>query len=195
MKKIAITLLKILIDVLIALGILMIIQSQIITLTRVYQWSMYETLSEGDLLITEKISYRFREPQRGDIVILLAHKKGGFWGTKIGVLLDDYKGSLTNKEPRTRYVKRVIGLPGDVITMQGGVVYINGEQLEEEYALGDTRSHSLLDSIVVPEECVFVLGDNRESSLDSRYFGAIPIENVESRVVVKVWPHFELFKN
>lgn len=195
MKKIAITLLKILTDVLIALGILMIIQSQIITLTRVYQWSMYETLSEGDLLITEKISYRFKEPKRGDIVILLAQKEEGFWGTRIGVLLGDYKGSLTNKEPRSRYVKRVIGLPGDIISMKNGLVYINGEQLEEDYALGDTRSHSLLDSIVVPEGCVFVLGDNRESSLDSRYFGAIPIENVESKVVIKIWPHFEIFKN
>lgn len=195
MKKIAITLLKILTDILIALGILMIIQSQIITLTRVYQWSMYETLSEGDLLITEKISYRFREPKRGDIVILLTQKEEGFWGTRTGILIDDYMRNFTNKEARTRYVKRVIGLPGDVITMKDGLVYINDEKLEEDYTVGDTRSHSLLESVVVPEGCVFVLGDNRESSLDSRYFGAIPIEHVESKVFIKVWPKFTNFNN
>lgn len=195
MEKHIRTLLQILIELLIAFGILMIIQSQIMTLTKVYQWSMYDTLSEGDLLITEKITYRFRKPERGDVAIVLAQREKGLEGSRLGILLEDYKKVIKDEEPRTRYVKRVIGVPGDLITMTNGKVYVNEKLLEEDYTIGETKSHSLVDSVVVPEGSVFVLGDNRERSLDSRSFGCVPIRNLESRVWIKVWPHLEGIKH
>lgn len=167
----------------------MIVQSQVMTLTKVYQWSMYDTLSEGDLLLTEKLSYRFNTPKRGDVIILLAQKEDGFKGSRIGILLDDYIREVKGEEARTRYVKRLIGLPGDTVTIKEGAVFINGEKLEENYTLGETKIQRLAETIIVPEGYVFVLGDNREKSLDSRYFGCMSIKNIESRVVFRVSPN------
>lgn len=183
------TLLQIFIEVFVVFAVLVIIQSQVITLTKVYQWSMYDTLSEGDLLLTEKISYRFIEPKRGDVIILLAKREIGIGGTKIGILIEDYRRELAGKESRTRYVKRLIGLPGDAVTISNGAVYINGEKLEEDYTRGETKLRKLAETIIVPEGYVFVLGDNREKSLDSRYFGCMPIRNIESKVVWRISPH------
>lgn len=183
------TLLQILIEVFIVFGILMLIQSQVMTLTKVYQWSMYDTLSEGDLLLTEKLSYRFTQPKRGDVIILLAQKEKGIKGSRVGILFEDYKKELTGEEARTRYVKRLIGLPGDVITISNGDVFINGEKIEEDYVTGETKPRKLAETIMVPEGYVFVMGDNREKSLDSRYFGCMPIENIESRVMWRISPH------
>lgn len=92
----------------------------------------------------------------------------------------------TNK---TSYIKRVIGTEGDHIKIQNNKVYRNCEELQEEYiregveTLGKTYA-----DIVVPKDCLFVMGDNREHSTDSRDFGCIPIEKIESRVAFRFWP-------
>jgi len=92
----------------------------------------------------------------------------------------------TNK---TSYIKRVIGLEGDHIKIEDNKVYRNGEKLEENYIReGVETSGKTYADIVVPKDCIFVMGDNREHSTDSRDFGCIPIEKIESRVAFRFWP-------
>ena len=170
---------------------LVFIQSQLFAFTTVYQWSMYQTLDQGDLLITEKISYRFKEPEYGDIIIFFPDKPEGFKGSRIGILIEDYINKAKRENTYTRYVKRVIGVPGDTINIENGEVYINHQKISEPYALGMTEAHDVIGELVIPEGYVFVMGDNRACSLDSRVFGPVPIESIESKVIVKVWPNMQ----
>lgn len=169
------------------IGILGFTQAELMCVTKVYQWSMKPTLREGDLLLVEKVSYHFRAPRRGEIVILLKEAGKGIESTYIGRFLVDYKNKYQQKPERERYVKRIIGLPGDEIDIKNGAVYINGDQLQESYTIGLTVDTKGRYPRVVPEGCYFVLGDNRENSIDSRVFGCITKEQLESRVWVKLW--------
>ncbi len=84
------------------------------------------------------------------------------------------------------WVKRVVGLPGDRLEFKNGEVYRNGNKLEEEYVRGTTEA-SILE-VVVPEHCVYVLGDNRGRSTDSRKIGPVPVDNIQGRVVMRIFP-------
>jgi len=89
------------------------------------------------------------------------------------------------------YIKRVIALPGENVKIENGKVYINDKELEENYLSDNVVTESLggaYTNIVVPEGHIFVLGDNRSLSTDSRRFGCIPIEKVESKVLIRFWP-------
>ena len=92
----------------------------------------------------------------------------------------------TNK---TSYIKRIIGVSGDHIKIEDGKVYRNGEQLDEPYLQENIRTESkIYYDIIVPENCVFAMGDNRENSTDCRDFGCIPIRKIESKVAFRFWP-------
>ena len=89
------------------------------------------------------------------------------------------------------YIKRVIALPGEHVKIQDGKVYINGEQLQENYLQpGVVTSAKVegLEDFTVPENCVFAMGDNRNHSTDCREFGCIPLEKIESKVAIRIWP-------
>ena len=90
---------------------------------------------------------------------------------------------------KTSYIKRVIGVAGDHIKIEDGKVYRNGEELHEDYlAEGTVTKSKTYSDITVPDDCVFVMGDNREHSTDSRDFGCIPISKIESKVAFRFWP-------
>ena len=125
--------------------------------------SMEPTLHETQRLIMEKISYYTHPPRRGDIVV--------FRMVSLGPI---------------PYIKRVIGLPGEWIETRAGRVYINGRLLEEPYLRGETWPGIPL--MRVPEDAVFVLGDNRTSSSDSRDFGCVPYEAILGRAWFRYWP-------
>jgi signal peptidase I len=126
---------------------------------------MLDTLQLGDQFIAEKFSYRVmhEEPQRGDIVVF-RHPE----------------------DTRGPWVKRVIGLPGDVIEIHDYQVYINGEALDEDYI----RQKPWRDygPVTVPAGDLFVMGDNRNNSLDSRSWGFLPRANLLGRAVLVYWP-------
>ena len=88
------------------------------------------------------------------------------------------------------YIKRVIALPGEHVEIKEGKVYINGEELDEPYLKDDviTEPTGVLNDFIVPENTVFAMGDNREGSKDCRAFGCIPLEKIESKVVIRFWP-------
>lgn len=116
----------------------------------------------------ERIVYPFHPPQRGDIVVL--------------------HPPIDQGKP---YIKRVIGLPGETISIQDGSVFINGERLEEPYLNGLSTSWPGAlgnEEIRIPEGQVFVLGDNRNNSTDSRYFGPIEIDEIIGKAWISYWP-------
>lgn len=93
------------------------------------------------------------------------------------------------------YIKRVIALPGEHLQIYDGKVYINGTELQENYLqpyVTTSTDDSPYFDLVVPENCVFVMGDNRPESTDSRRFGCIPLDKIESKVWIRFWP-FDLF--
>jgi len=129
----------------------------------VHGQSMEPNLHEKERVIVDLVTYRFRAPQRGEIIVLR--------------LPDSHTDPL---------IKRVVGLPGDTIEITNGKVYINDELLSEPYLNQDTPGQ--VTRQIVPEEHVFVLGDNRGSSNDSRYFGMVPYENIVGRAWLRYWP-------
>lgn len=123
--------------------------------------SMRNTIIEGDRLIGFRLAYLFSEPQRGDIVI--------------------FKYPDNEKE---NFVKRVIGLPNDVVQIYGGNVYVNGEKLDEPYLLEDMEDDGKEYTYIVPEGCYFMLGDNRNNSKDSRYWTNTYVK--KDKIIAKV---------
>jgi signal peptidase I len=132
--------------------------------TRVEGQSMEPNLHTNQRLVVEKVSYRFRGPERFDIVVLRLPSQG-----------DEL------------LIKRVVGLPGETVEIQDGHVSVDGRVLEEPFAVGETRPGRQA-SVVVPPLHVFVLGDNRNHSNDSRSFGPVPIENIVGRAWLSYWP-------
>lgn len=127
--------------------------------------SMYPTLHNGERIIVEKLTYTVREPERGDIVVCF------------------YPGHAISR------VKRIVALPGERIAIYHGAVYINGEQLDERAYWNDTIYEDM-DERLVPDGCVFVMGDNRNHSTDSRVssVGFIPYEKILGRAILVFWP-------
>ncbi|EFM08516.1 signal peptidase I [Paenibacillus curdlanolyticus YK9] len=140
------------------------IQNYAFAQVKVFNISMQNTLVAGQRLFEDKITYHMSVPKRGDIVII-----------------DD------TREDRN-LVKRVIGLPGETIDFRDGYVFINGVKLEEAYIKGSTLPDQQKVPYTIPANHVFVMGDNREHSEDSRAFGAVPYADIEGRVVLRIWP-------
>ena len=139
----------------------------VVSITQVVGSSMSSTLQDGDVLILNKIKYRFTDIKRGDIISL------------------EYAD--------TKYlIKRVIGLPGDTVLIRDNTLYINGEVYVENYLdeglVYDDFDLSSLGYDVIPEDMYLVLGDNRPDSLDSREIGLISKDEVIGKVSFRIWP-------
>jgi len=130
---------------------------------RVESISMQPTLYEGNFVIVNKLAYRLGGPGRGDVIVF-------------------YYPPDPEQEP---YIKRVIGLPGDHLRIEAGQVYVNGILLSEPYTPVATNHGGEWD---VPEGSLFVMGDNRNNSSDSRAWGMVPLENVIGKAFVVYWP-------
>ncbi len=138
----------------------------VVARVRVDNISMQPTLEEDQFILVDKISHRFKEMRHGDIVI--------------------FHFPLN---PTEDYIKRLIGLPGDTVKIAAGEVYVNGYKLNESY-LADAPNYE--GEWVVPEDALFVLGDNRNSSSDSHSWGFVPKANLIGRAMVVYWPIGEL---
>lgn len=148
--------------------------------------SMNNTLSSDERLIVYKLGYYFSEPQRGDIIVL-QYQKGAVEYIPFLKNVTFLKKMLPGIN-EVDFIKRVIALPGDVVDIKDGYVYINNEKLEEPYAKGYTDSYDLKVPFVVGEGEVFVLGDNRQNSRDSRQIGMIKYDRIKGKAVFRIWP-------
>jgi signal peptidase I len=129
--------------------------------------SMEPTLQNNEWVMLDKVSYMIHSPQRGDIVVF-----------------------KYPKDPTEDFIKRVIGVAGDHVVIANGHVYVNGHQLSENY-IADAPNYAAQCSfcdVHVPKGNLYVLGDNRDNSLDSHIWGFVPLSDVQGRAMFVYWP-------
>jgi signal peptidase I len=151
-----------------AVLIALLLRSFVVEAFKIPSGSMIPTLEIGDHIFVGKFVYDFRKPQRGDVIVFKAPP-----------------------DPSIDYIKRVVGIEGDKVEVQKGRVYVNGTNAGFGEAQCPPGSHWACDGpIVVPKDQVFVMGDNREDSSDSRFWGYVPLESIKGEALV-VWysPH------
>jgi len=196
--------------IVIAVALALLVRYYIGTPTIVSQTSMFPTFYNNDRLILNRLYRTFKEtPKRGDIITFEAPSENYMNGeiadlnNPVAIYKNEPEGIISKffynviEFGKVSYIKRVIALPGEHIQIKSGKVYINGIELQEDYLPEGTITDSgaresyaggqFLD-LVVPEGTVFVMGDNRGNSGDSRKFGCIPYDKIEGKVVLRFWP-------
>ena len=188
--------------IIIALVLAMLFRYFIGTPTIVKQVSMYPTLVQDERLWLNRWGRTTKTlPQRGQIITFEEPAKITYTELEI-----DESNPIARYEEKTgfrwfvnnfleigkrSYIKRVIALPGEHVKIKDGKVYINDEELEEPYLQDGIVTDVVgagFDDFIVPENCVFAMGDNRNHSTDCRSFGCIPLEKIESTVAIRIWP-------
>lgn len=171
-----------------AFFIAMLVNTKVFAMVQVQQSSMENTLFSNQRLILDKLSYNFVEPKKGDIIVFLENEEKGNIFDETLRTIDNMASILKNSDDSNLLVKRVIGVPGDKIDIKNGYVYVNGEKLEEQYVKGETISGVFKLPTKIGENKLFVLGDNRVVSKDSRKFGLIDFKQVEGKAIYRVYP-------
>ena len=169
-KHLSYAFLEILQTILIAVAFYFVVDA-VIGREEVFNVSMEPTIYEGEVIFVNKLAYRLGKVDRGDIVI--------------------FHSPYDAKE---NFLKRVIGLPGDEIKISAGKVYINGKLIEEPYLKNATLDENMW---VVPEDMYFVMGDNRQNSVDSRSWGFVPQKDLIGKALAVYWPlsHVRILKH
>lgn len=154
-------------DVVLAVAIALVVILFIYQPVQVEGTSMMPSLEDQERIFISKFVYRLgiEEIRRGDTVVF-----------------------NFPSDPRKSYIKRVIGIPGDRVSILDGVVYVNGAPLQEDYVPEAYRDHSFMEEVRVPPDRFFVLGDHRASSNDSRHWGFLPRANIYGKAVFVYWP-------
>ena len=154
-----------------AVLVALLIKTYVVQAFRIPSDSMVTTLQDGDRVLVNKLSYDAHDINRGDVVVF--HRP------------PDLVAAEGDPED---LIKRVIGLPGEVVSSRDGVVHIGDRPLEEPYLAEGASTFNLDAPITVPEDHILVMGDNRGNSTDGRSFGPIPIDSVIGRAFVIMWP-------
>lgn len=190
--------------IVIAIILALLIRYFVGTPTVVQQSSMYPTLKQGERLILNRIPRTTKKmPNRGDIITFEEPSITSVSAENVDLSnpVATYNYNPTNifkkftyyvlEWNKRSYIKRVIALPGEHVQIKDGKVYINEQEFEEPYLQSGIVTDIMgvgYDDFVVPENCVFAMGDNRNHSTDCRAFGCIPLEKIESTVAMRIWP-------
>ncbi|MFH1542038.1 MAG: signal peptidase I [bacterium] len=152
--------------IVVALVLALIIRAFFIQIFWIPSGSMEPTLNISDRIVVNKVIYNFREPRREEIIVF--RQVGSYPGHKKDL------------------IKRVIGLPGEILQIRNGFVFINDEMLEEQHPLN--REYSDFGPVTIPEGHYFMMGDNRPASADSRYWGFLPRKLIIGPAFLRIWP-------
>ncbi len=174
--------------VIMAFALALLIKSTLLQAFWIPTGSMEPTLVPGDRVIVAKVPYYFHDPERGDIVVFEepdpAREPDRSWWESLTHWLGQGLGFAPPDNPD--YIKRVIGGPGDVVYAKGGHVFVNDVRIAEPYL---EQTTARFPRTTVPEGKLFVMGDNRSNSLDSRFgLGFVPIDRVVGKAVLVIWP-------
>ena len=196
-----------LICIIIAVALALIVRYYIGTPTVVQQTSMKPTLMPNDRLWLNRWGRTTKKmPERGDIITFEAPSV-----LRPTIIDEDNPVAIYNYKPKNSlekfryyvleddslkksYIKRVIALPGEYLEIKEGSVFINGEKLQEDYLQAGVvtdmaqANNEEVFAITIPENCVFAMGDNRTGSTDCRSFGCVPLDKIESKVWIRIWP-------
>lgn len=179
----------------IAYAIYLVINYFIGTIAGIKQSSMYPTAKEGERVVISRRVLFNKSINRNDVVIIEAPLDVEHTDTNVASYVErhgmEYFTYNIMGLGKRSYIKRVIGMPGEHLEIrEDGYVYINGEKLDEPYLTEDLKTPitGKYYDVEIPEGYIFVMGDNREGSKDSREFGLIPISKVEGKVVTRIWP-------
>jgi signal peptidase I len=169
-KRISYAVLEILQTILIAVALYFVVDV-VIDRVEVFNVSMEPTVVQGEVIFVNKLAYRFGEVDRGDIVTF------------------HYPG-----DPEVDYIKRAIGLPGDEVKINDENIFINGIKINEPYLNNAATDEG---AWIVPEDMYFVMGDNRQDSVDSRAWGFVPGKNLIGKALAVYWPitHIRILKH
>jgi signal peptidase I len=174
--------------IIVALVVAVLIKTFLIQAFFIPSGSMNDTLLEGDRVMVNKLAYRFGDPARGDVVVFDSPMEpDGDGETIFGALVRHVAESLGLSSPDSALIKRIIAIGGETIEIRDNQVFVDGTALDEPYL----REGSFMPDygpFTVPEGQVFVMGDNRSSSSDSRVFGPVDEGEIVGRAFVRVWP-------
>lgn len=157
-----------------AVVVALLVKTFLVQAFRIPSESMDPTLTEGDRVLVNKLSYRLHDVNRGDVVVFTRP--------------DALPGGPNDPKD---LIKRVVALPGETVEVRDNAVYVDGKQLEEPYlpeGTVTTPGTTLSQPLTVPDGEVLVLGDNRSNSQDGRVFGTIPVDSIVGRAFVIMWP-------
>jgi signal peptidase I len=149
----------------IALVLALLVRTLVVQVYKVEGESMLPNFHTGEMVLVNKFIYKIRAPHAGEVVVL-----------------DD------PLNPQRQLIKRVIALPGETVTIKEDRVYINGRPLAEDYINKELLRGETLGPVTVPAQTVFVMGDNRGNSSDSRRIGPIPVTKLEGKALLRYWP-------
>lgn len=152
--------------------------------------SMEPQLTAGDRVVVSRTAYELHEPRRGDVVVFddpdaVDETDDSFVVLRVGRDALEAVGAVRPEE--TELIKRVIALPGETIEGRADGVHVDGRRLREPY-LDPSAETPAFVPVTVPDGHVFVMGDNRSNSKDSRRFGAVPVESIVGRAIARIWP-------
>jgi len=150
--------------------------------------SMVPQLERGDRVVVSRLAYAVHDPRRGDVIVFDAPgddgDEAGLLARGVQVVLESVGLRQASTE---EFIKRVVALPGETVEGRDGFVVVDGRFVIEPYLVPGTVT-APFPPTVVPDGRLFVMGDNRGNSLDSRVFGPIPVDSVVGRALVRVWP-------
>lgn len=175
--------------ILVAFLLALLIKSFLVQAFFIPSQSMENTLKVGDRVLVNKVVYQFREPKRGEVIVFENPNATEPPRGPVSAFVHWVTEGLGfSSNPEKDFIKRVIGLPGDVIEVNRGKVFIDGERIQEPY-LHPQRDTSDYGPFKVPLGTYFMMGDNRANSQDSRYsLGPIPKDKIVGRAFIILWP-------
>lgn len=174
--------------IIVALFVAVLIKTFLVQAFFIPSASMRDTLLEGDRVMVNKLAYRFGDPVRGDVVVFDSPLEEHHDGENIlQAVVRNIGEALGLSTPESALIKRVVAVGGDTLEIRGNALYVNGSMRDEPYLTRPVRM-SDFGPVEVPADSVFVMGDNRNQSEDSRRFGPIDESSIIGRAFVKVWP-------